>query len=135
MKPITQEWVDKAEGDFATAQRELPVIENANYDAVCFHAQQCVEKYLKACLQESEIAFDKTHSLTVLLNTLLAVEPKWEFIRPTLTTLTNYAVQYRYPGESAIQEEASEALRGCTQIRQLIRLYLELESESTNQID
>ncbi|MEL6160413.1 MAG: HEPN domain-containing protein [Cyanobacteria bacterium J06554_11] len=25
---------------------------NANYDAVCFHAQQCVEKYLKANLQK-----------------------------------------------------------------------------------
>ncbi|MEL6262202.1 MAG: HEPN domain-containing protein [Cyanobacteria bacterium J06626_6] len=37
--------------DFATAQRELDVTKNANYDAVCFHAQQCVEKYLKANLQ------------------------------------------------------------------------------------
>lgn len=25
MKPITQEWVNKAEGDFATADRELQV--------------------------------------------------------------------------------------------------------------
>ncbi|NJL91504.1 MAG: HEPN domain-containing protein [Coleofasciculaceae cyanobacterium SM2_1_6] len=26
-----------------------------NYDAVCFHAQQCFERYLKARLQEAEI--------------------------------------------------------------------------------
>ena len=25
MKPITEEWVNKAEGDFATAQREIQV--------------------------------------------------------------------------------------------------------------
>lgn len=36
MKPITQEWFDKAEGDFATAQREIDVENNPNYDAVCF---------------------------------------------------------------------------------------------------
>jgi hypothetical protein len=54
MKPITSEWADKAEGGFATAQRELNVPDHPNYDAVCFHAQQCVEKYLKACLQEGE---------------------------------------------------------------------------------
>jgi HEPN domain-containing protein len=50
MKPITSEWVIKAEGDFATAERELRATDNLNYDAVCFHAQQCAEKYLKARL-------------------------------------------------------------------------------------
>jgi len=52
MKLITEEWVNKAEGDFATAQRESQVENMPNYDAVCFHSQQCIEKYLKACLQE-----------------------------------------------------------------------------------
>jgi len=75
MKPITQEWVNKAEGDFATAQRELQVQQMANYDAVCFHAQQCIEKYLKACLQEENIAFTKIHDLSVLLNLFLPIQP------------------------------------------------------------
>ena len=48
MKLITEEWVNKAEGDFATAQREIQVENMPNYDAVCFHSQQCLEKYLKA---------------------------------------------------------------------------------------
>ncbi|MEO0520366.1 MAG: HEPN domain-containing protein [Cyanobacteria bacterium P01_A01_bin.116] len=56
MKPITQEWVSKAEGDFLTAQRELQAESKPNYDAVCFHSQQCIEKYLKACLQEADTA-------------------------------------------------------------------------------
>ena len=50
MKPITQEWIDKAEGDWATLMREYRARKNPNYDAVCFHAQQCAEKYLKARL-------------------------------------------------------------------------------------
>jgi HEPN domain-containing protein len=48
MKPTTVEWVAKAEGDFLTAGRELRARKSPNYDAVCFHAQQCAEKYLNA---------------------------------------------------------------------------------------
>jgi len=50
MKPITAEWVTKAEGDFATLERESRARKNPNYDAACFHAQQCAEKYMKALL-------------------------------------------------------------------------------------
>ncbi|MDI9570594.1 MAG: HEPN domain-containing protein [Pseudomonadota bacterium] len=64
MKPITREWIDKGEGDFATARRELRARKDPNYDACCFHAQQCIEKYLKACLQEQEIPFERIHHLT-----------------------------------------------------------------------
>ena len=48
MKPETAEWIQKAEGDRGTARREFAVEDTPNYDAVCFHAQQCAEKYLKA---------------------------------------------------------------------------------------
>lgn len=63
MKPLTHEWINKAEGDFAAASREIRVRKSPNYDAVCFHAQQCAKKYLKALLQEAEIPFGKTHHL------------------------------------------------------------------------
>lgn len=63
MKPLTREWVEKAEGDFATASRELRARKSPNYDTACFHAQQCIEKYLKARLQEADIAFGRTHNL------------------------------------------------------------------------
>jgi len=66
MTPIASEWIGKAEGDFATAKRELAATDNPNYDAVCFHAQQCAEKYLKAFLQEANITFPKTHDLANL---------------------------------------------------------------------
>lgn len=62
MKPLTQEWVNKAEGDFASASRELQALKGPNFDAACFHAQQCVEKYLKARLCEAGIPFSKTQT-------------------------------------------------------------------------
>lgn len=45
MKTETEEWIEKAEGDWAVMNREHKVTDNPNYDAVCFHAQQCAEKY------------------------------------------------------------------------------------------
>lgn len=48
MNGLLREWVDKAEGNYATAERELRARKFINYDAVCFHAQQMAEKYLKA---------------------------------------------------------------------------------------
>jgi HEPN domain-containing protein len=126
MKPLTREWIDKAEGDFATARREIRVRQAPNYDAVCFHAQQCVEKYLKACLQEAEIPFGRTHDLATLLNLLLPLEPSWEPLRLSLRTLTTFAVGVRYPGESADKAMAREALTLCRDMRRHIRLSLRL---------
>lgn len=67
MNPATAEWVTKAEADFATAGRELRARKNLNYDAVCFHAQQCAEKYLKAVLQEHQKQIPKIHNLIELM--------------------------------------------------------------------
>lgn len=75
MKPETAEWVEKAEGDFRTAVREKNSAEYPNYDAACFHAQQCAEKYLKARLVEAGKDFPKTHDLSAILNLVLPLEP------------------------------------------------------------
>ncbi len=49
MNAVVEEWVAKAEGDFATARRENRVTRSTHFDAVCFHAQQGAEKYLAGC--------------------------------------------------------------------------------------
>jgi len=82
MKPLTQEWFDKAEGDWVTAGRELRARKDPNYDAACSHAQQCAEKYLKGRLQEEEIRFSKTHDLEILLDLLLFIESEWNVLHP-----------------------------------------------------
>jgi HEPN domain-containing protein len=126
MNPITSEWVSKAEGDFATAQRELQVLKDANYDAACFHAQQCIEKYLKARLQESDIPFGKTHDLSTLLDLILPVETNWNTLRADLHALTVFAVTYRYPGDSADETDAREAVNRCEKVRKILRASLGL---------
>jgi HEPN domain-containing protein len=77
MNPLMQEWVSKAEGDFASAGRELRARKDPNYDSACFHAQQCAEKYFKAKLTEADITFRRSHDLIMLLNLVLPIEPGW----------------------------------------------------------
>ena len=117
MNALTAEWVQKAEGDYATAGRELQVDDRPNFDAVCFHAQQTAEKYLKAFLQENLVRFPKTHSLIELLELALPLDESLEDLRPDLIRLGRYAVHYRYPGESATKPEAQTAFDVVTSVR------------------
>ena len=124
MQPLTSEWIQKAEGDLATARRELRARTVPNYDAACFHAQQCAEKYLKALLQEAVTPFGKTHNLSLLLDLLKDQYPALELIRPTLAMLSAYAVEYRYPGESADKAVAKQAVKMAEEVKQLVVGFL-----------
>lgn len=126
MNPLTLEWISKAEGDFVSAGRELRARKTPNYDSACFHAQQCVEKYIKGIMQEADIAFGKTHDLNRLLDTCLSQYPLWEGFRPDMAMLTQYAVLFRYPGESATKTEAKQAVDAATVLRRQFRLDLRL---------
>lgn len=128
MKPTAAEWVAKAEGDFAMMERECKVHNNPNYDGICFHAQQCAEKYLKARLCEANISFTKVHDLVALLEQMLVVEPAWESFRQDLAYLSDFAVTFRYPGESADIESALDAQRRCRLFRSAARNSLGLET-------
>lgn len=121
MNPLTIEWVDKAEGDYLTAGREIRVKKSPNYDAVCFHSQQVAEKYLKAFLQEMGLITPKTHALLDLLALCISVESSFQIIRADLNTLEGYAVQFRYPGESADKVGAKAAYHAASLARNFIR--------------
>lgn len=126
MKTITLEWVSKAEADWTMARREMRARKDPSYDGVCFHSQQCAEKYLKARLEEGGIAFSKTHNLIALLALVLPVEPLWIVLHPRLNALNTFAVIYRYPGASAMKLEAKNALEDCKEVRRLARHALGL---------
>ncbi len=128
MKALTLEWLEKAEGDFHTCVREVRARRHPNHDSACFHAQQCVEKYLKARLQEAGQPFPKTHDVLDLLQRALGVEPAWSVLHTPLTQLANYAVVFRYPGLSASKTDARKALRACRMVRRTVRLSLGLKA-------
>lgn len=127
MNPLLAEWVEKAEGDYASALREVRARKNPNYDSACFHTQQCVEKYLKGILQSEDTPFSKTHDLCSLLDACVQRHPLWEAFRADLEVLTEYAVAFRYPGLSADRDKAKKAVALTTRFRKAFRLALSLE--------
>ncbi len=60
-------WVDSAEGDLTHAEHALGVPDSkCPFNTVCFHAQQCAEKYLKAGLiQRGWTRLEHTTSLSL----------------------------------------------------------------------
>jgi len=129
MNSLVHEWIKKAEGDFQTAEREMRVRKTPNYDAVCFHAQQCAEKYLKAFLTDRHVPFRPIHDLEVLLEAIRSVGPDFELIRDLLLLLNDYAVDIRYPGDEATKDEARAAVRAMRAVRTFVRRRLGLGDE------
>ena len=123
---VIREWLAKADNDLKTAAHTLTLGRGTPTDTVCFHAQQCAEKYLKARLEEAGIAFGRTHNLTSLLTLALAVEPTWTVLQPHLTALNIYAVAFRYPGSSATKSNAANALKAGREVRRIVRQSFDL---------
>ena len=126
MKGATREWVRCAEEDFDVAQALLRRRTKTAANSIGFHCQQCVEKYLKARLEEAGRPVPRTHDLVALLQLLLTLEPLWAPFAPALRRLNDYAVKFRYPGHTATRVDARQALRACRSIRDDVRLSLGL---------
>lgn len=121
---VVREWAVKAEHDLTNAIHTLKLGDACPTDTVCFHAQQCVEKYLKALLVQEGIEFPKTHDL----ESLIALLPR--HARPVLTPeeqgkLTEYATGARYPGWGEIPlGETRRAVATARRVRREIRRRL-----------
>ncbi|MCC6299294.1 MAG: HEPN domain-containing protein [Anaerolineales bacterium] len=126
MKRLTAEWAQKAEDDFVVAQKMYRARKRPVYDAVCFHAQQCAEKYLKAFLQEHGRDIPKIHKLLDLLKLCKEVDASLEFLVTDLKELERFSVNVRYPGVSAEKDEAKFALKSVKAVRDFFRQRLRI---------
>lgn len=124
MKPRAELFVSKAEAHYRTARRELRARLLPNYDASCYHAHQCVEKYLKATLEDHEIEPPKTHNLERILKEILPLEPAWAVLSAALIRLTSFGSDFRYD-DMATREDAREAIALAREIREFIRERLD----------
>jgi len=104
-----REWVRYAQADLALAKVPLPP--RGMYENLCFHAQQAVEKSLKAVLVLARIEVPNTHSIQRLVQLLPPDVPQHESLVPA-ARLMAYAVSSRYPGENepVLEDEYREAV-------------------------
>ena len=129
MKKTTRAWVRKAENDFRAAV-QLAKASRPLHDNVCLHCQQSAEKYVKAYLVEMDIAFRRTQDLEELLDLAIPHDKTLRGLRRGLSFLTDFAVDYRYPGENATARDSRAALRWAQRIRGEIRRRLLLKDTS-----
>ncbi|MCP5102584.1 MAG: HEPN domain-containing protein [bacterium] len=121
MDEYLEKWLIKANNDLKVAENEIELSpEDMVTDAICFHSQQAVEKYLKAYLVFQSIDFDKTHNLEYLLET--CIEKDEDFSQIDVGDLSFYAVEARYPDDFYIptRKEAGECLERARKVKEFI---------------
>ncbi len=118
-------WVEKAEEDWETAntllKRRKPFT-----GIICFHFQQCAEKYLKAILVFKGFSFPKTHDLIALSKMCEENGVLIGMDEDALDVLSGYAATARYPGADSSLEDTRESLQITLSIRQFARTFLGL---------
>lgn len=124
--PWLEEWLEKAEEDFRAASSLDP---ESTPGAICFHCQQCIEKYLKASLAAVGMDPPRTHDLIALNDDLRRADAGFAILAQRLQVLTPYSVPVRYPGVGAAPDDARQAVETMHELRAQIRQLLELEPE------
>ena len=93
---LVRQWLERAKADLDGAEVALagrPLIS----EHACFHAQQAVEKALKAFLVYHQVEFAWTHQIGLLLELCANLDDAFTRFVTTAVPLTEYAVRFRYP--------------------------------------
>lgn len=96
MKPITQEWLNRARDDLDVVEEIIEIAHLTNIAA--FHCQQAIEKSFKAILEEHDEVVPRIHNLVTLYN---LVKDKLNFTSDELALkeIGDIYLEARYPGE------------------------------------
>ena len=120
-----KEWLKYGDDDFRLAKLGLSMGYDAPYHLIAYHAQQSVEKYLKAYLVFFGVDFPYTHNLMRLLE-LCPEKEDWSENLEKVEKLIPYAVSTRYPGfdDVVTEKEAKEAVLIAKSVNEIIRRIL-----------
>jgi HEPN domain-containing protein len=126
MNPLTEEWLEATEEDLS-ATRVLFAY-GGPLGAICFHCQQATEKFLKAFLQEQDVAPPRIHDLPQLLTQCERHSSTLNALRQAVQQLDVYYIPLRYPPVRMIptEQDAQEAVTLAEQVRDTVRNALGL---------
>lgn len=85
----------KADED-ATAVREFAGNDRVADSVIGFHAQQAIEKWLKAVIAANGGTFERTHDLDRLIEGVQGLDDELPIDADEVIALTQYAVPFRY---------------------------------------
>lgn len=106
-------WIRLAAGDLELARLGLAADGFDVYELIGFHAQQAVEKLIKAFLARSAVDFRDQHDIDYLQRLVEKVDKGLATRIDPATALNRYAVRTRYPGRygPVTREQAETAVR------------------------
>lgn len=110
---FVRQWLHKARGDLRTAEHLAQERPDLGF-AAAFHAQQAVEKMIKAVLVWHQVEFPKSHDLDRLVELLRGPDAKLADALREASSLTLYAVDARYPGD--LPDPTREETRGAVEL-------------------
>ena len=132
MNDAVRPWLEKAQGDWLVMQKLAADPQPEFAAAICFHAQQCVEKLMKALLiANHRLDPPKTHNLRYLSRLIREVLPDWEADNEELYQLSFGAVTTRYPGDEAIEEDATWCRETAERLRAELLGLLGVDPDAT----
>ncbi|MBC7077848.1 MAG: HEPN domain-containing protein [Synergistales bacterium] len=114
-------WFAKADEDLYAASQLMENPHHVPVTIVCFHCQQCAEKYLKGLLLLLNIEYRRSHDLVYLVS-LLNDQSLVDALLDKANVLNDYAVEPRYPGAYAElpMSDGQEALEAARAVRALV---------------
>jgi HEPN domain-containing protein len=119
---VAQDWLKKAESDFANA--DLCISNAKALDTACFHCQQTAEKSLKAWLILRGETFPRTHDLIALVELCAESQPKFNQLSTDADSLNPYAVTGRYAEDFWPSiDEAQTALEQARRIYEFVKAH------------
>ncbi|MGE5497359.1 MAG: HEPN domain-containing protein [Syntrophothermus sp.] len=109
-------WLKRAKSNLIRAM--MPKPDDVFWEDLCYDAQQCVEKSIKGFLIFHHIKFRYVHDIGELLKTLKINGISYPDEFKNAVTLTDYAVETRYPviSEPVTEEEYKEAVQIAEQV-------------------
>jgi len=121
-----QNWLFRANEDISVIHSLTGIDSEFYTSTICFHAQQAVEKFLKAFLIYHDVDFPKTHDLDFLLAKCQHIDKSSFEI--DLKSLTDFGVTIRYPDDFYIPgvKETEEYVKIAEEIRSIIERMIKL---------
>ena len=119
-------WLFRANEDIAVIEKLFESEPELYASTICFHAQQAVEKFLKAFLVFHNIDFPKTHDLDYLLLECKKIDARNFDI--DLGSLTDFGVSIRYPDDFYLpdKDETAQYLGIALKVKKVIENIIKI---------
>ena len=124
LKDLVGEWQEKSQHDILSA-RYLVNMRPMPMEVIGFHAQQAVEKLLKAVLVLNSMSPEKTHDLLYLYKMCSRYTDLPSDLESICAKLNPYAVEHRYPSQASVSptqllEDLQDAETLCSQLQKYL---------------